>query len=657
MTPTTLPRTFAQAQDLLRETLPNYVERPQQVRLATAVEDVINSQEITQLLGQAGCGVGKSLAYLIPAILSGKRVIVATSTKALQEQIANKDMPFLEAHLSELLGRPVSWSLLKGRSNYLCQQKLSELSEHDLAMLGDIRSLLDDPEFSGDVEHLGMPLTSRDRAMITTSSNECPGKSECPVSAGCFAERSKRDALDADVVITNTAMLLLDLRIRDISSGSVAMLGEYDLVILDEAHELPEIATSALSEELRINSVTRLADDIHSFASGQGSSVASCDRVKLAGEDLWLALGDLADSKDPVQLTSQWIIANQDRFVELLNSIHQMYDQLHDVRVKVGGTKSSVQRKRLLKRAANLGQRLTAIMSRPDGELVRWVEVEKFQGRRGGQQTNIVLKASPVDVAPFLHAALWSQTPCVLVSATLAVGGDFTYMAETLGLEAARTVDVGTPFDYTRQARLFLPERTAPNPKLPAWKTYSSLTIKEMVLAAGGGALLLFTSRRAMDDAYDFMAHSLEAKGIHCFKQGDAPNKMLAQQFNDDENSVLFALKSFFVGVDFQGRTCRLVVIDKMPFAVPTDLLYKAQCDAYQAKHGKGSDFSGLSIPRMTLTLIQGFGRLIRHADDAGVVAILDSRLHAPWAKSIARNLPPAPRIGSIEEVAEFFAG
>jgi ATP-dependent DNA helicase DinG len=178
-----------------------------------------------------------------------------------------------------------------------------------------------------------------------------------------------------------------------------------------------------------------------------------------------------------------------------------------------------------------------------------------------------------------------------------------------------------------------------------------------MVLAAGGGALLLFTSRRAMDDAYDFMASSLEAQGIHCFKQGDAPNKLLAKQFNDDEDSVLFALKSFFVGVDFQGRTCRLVVIDKMPFAVPTDLLFKAQCEAYAAKHGKGSDFSGLSIPRMTLTLIQGFGRLIRHADDAGVVAILDSRLHKPWAKSIARNLPPAPRIGSIEEVSEFFAG
>lgn len=657
------PRTFADVEAILAEKLPNYVRRPQQGVLAQGVEAIFNHGG--QLLGQAGCGVGKSLAYLIPAILSGQRVIVATSTKALQEQIAGKDMPLLEA----ILPMNFTWAVLKGRANYLCRQKMAELSEADIPALGEIEHLLKaDAEHTGDIEHFDIPEMNGKWGKLTMSSTECPGKSECPLADNCFSEKAKELAADADVVITNTAMLMLDLRIRQLSEDTVKMLGDYDLIIIDEAHELPEIATNTLSEELRSSQIDKLAYDAMGWITGQGETTTVTDRMKTAVEELWFKLEDKRGTddlgrpnKDPIQLSHLWIVENQDNFVTILEGVRELTDVIRDTKVAHGSsTRESLQRYRLIRRCENMEARLVRLLTASDTEVVRWLETETRFVRGHGNEEVLTLKASPIEVGPFLQEMLWDVTPAVLVSATLAVGRDFKYMIETLGLTGydPLTIDVGTPFDYNHQARLFIPAKTAPSPKKGfEWQSYAQQTTLELVKAAGGGALLLFTSRKAMNQAYDALTPALVQRGIRCIKQGDAPNKALAKEFAEDTDSVLFALKSFFVGVDFQGDTCRLVVIDKLPFPVPSDILFSARCGAYEARHGSRTAFGGISIPIMTLTLVQGFGRLIRHLNDAGVVAILDSRLSSTgYGKGIVRNLPPAPVVNSLGQVETFYA-
>jgi ATP-dependent DNA helicase DinG len=652
--------TFIDAERVLAQTLPGYTERPQQQDLAAAVESVILSArdgEAYQLLGQAGCGVGKSLAYLIPAILSGKRIIVATSTKALQEQIAGKDMPFLQDHL----GVPFSYTVLKGRSNYLCEEKASNVTIMDVPSLAELRAEIEQGA-SGDREHFAATISPREWGRLSSSANDCLGKSDCPFGETCHAERAKDLAREADIVITNTSMLMLDLRLRQITDDEVKMLGDYDLVIIDEAHELPEIATNALSEELRSSQFDRLANDAHVFASTQDTEVSASQSVQGAVAALWMELQFALDAQnrqraeDTFQLSHSWVIEREELFFGLIAALKDLHGQLGNVDIVRGGDQSSRQRKRLRKRAYNMIGKLTGMLVSPDEETVRWIEVDK-RFVRGRENTDLLLKSSPINVSGFLRANLWNA-PVIMVSATLAAGGDFSYIVDALGLDEPLTINVGTPFNYRTQARLFVPPASAPSPKdRNTWETYAQTTMLELVRAAKGGALLLFTSTSAMRAARQLIGPMLEGMGLTVLMQGDAPNRQLAQVFKDDTHSVLFALKSFFVGVDFVGETCRLVVIDKLPFPVPSDILFAARSQAVERKYGARSSFGKLSIPMMVLTLNQGFGRLIRSLDDRGVVAILDSRLSSTgYGKSIVKKLPPAPVVTDIAAVKEFYA-
>lgn len=652
--------TFTDAERVLAETLEGYTQRPQQQQLAQAVEAIIlaaTEGETHQLLGQAGCGVGKSMAYSIPAVLAaaneGKRVIIATSTKALQEQIAGKDMPFLEQHL----GVPFTWTVLKGRSNYLCEEKASQTSIMEIPALADIRREIEQGA-SGDREHFQTPIQSRDWAKLSSSTNDCLGKSECPFGETCHAELAKDAAREADVVITNTSMLMLDLRLRQISDDEVKMLGDYDLIVIDEAHELPEIATNALSEEIRSSQFERLTVDCRTFANTQDAEALASESVHGAMMLLWTEFQMAMDSnrEDTVQLPQSWILEREEVFFSLITALKDLRSQIAVIEISRGGDQSLRQKKRLLRRLDNMVGRLTALVLSSDNETVRWIETNK-RYVNGQQITELLLKSSPIDVSAFLRENLWNTTPVVMVSATLAVGGNFSYITETLGLDEPLTIDVGTPFDYTRQARLFVPPASAPSPKdRQQWESYSQATTLELVRHAGGGALLLFTSGKAMRAARESIGRVMEGMGLTVLMQGDAPNRQLAQAFKEDTNSVLFALKSFFVGVDFAGDTCRLVVIDKLPFPVPSDVLFAARSAAVERKHGPRSGFSRLSIPMMTLTLAQGFGRLIRSHSDHGVVAILDSRLSSTgYGKSIVKRLPAAPVVNDLRAVEAFY--
>lgn len=660
-------KTFAEAEQRLAQVLPGYTERPQQQRLAAAVENLFAAPDTpVTLLGEAGCGTGKSIASVVPAVLARKvdeetgkivpqRIVVATATKALQEQYAGKDLPFLQANL----GVPFTWALLKGRSNYVCHAKLSEVTTLDLPNIEQIRAELEDETHSGDFEHLANPVPEEKKHLLSTSSAECPGKTDCPFGKICFAERAKEVAKESNVVITNTAMLMTDLKIREISDGQVAMLGEYDGVIIDEAHEVPEIAASALADQFSRRGIENTISGAENFLGEQDGPSATQLAGELRGnvEAIWTHLEGLAQGEQ-VELKLDELAAHLEPYIELVEGLRMLEGMVSGAQIKNGHpVRETARQRRTARRIISLAQKLTEFLT---GEgLVRWIETEE-RGKGRNRRQITVLKYSPIEVGPFLNRFLWTRVPAALVSATLSVGGDFSYISETLGLEDPVTLDVGTPFDYEKQAKLFVPAKGQPDPsrQRSQWLSYAQNTTRDLIQAAGGGALLLFTSRRAMHDSYEMLRDVLEMAGYTCLMQGEhGTNKEIAARFSEDTHSVLFALKSFFTGVDFAGETCRLVVIDKLPFPVPTDILYAARAAKVDRQYGDWASFNRLSIPMMSLTLTQGFGRLIRSVNDRGVVAILDPRLTSKgYGKRILAALPPAPMTHDLAEVADFYA-
>jgi ATP-dependent DNA helicase DinG len=645
--PQTPIRSFADAERVLADRLPGYTERPQQQALAAFVEEIIATGG--HGLAEAGCGTGKSLATMIPAILGGKKTVIATATIALMEQYANKDVPFLE----ENLGVPFTWALVKGRSNYFCRAKAATADQSRVpnlrAMLAELEA---DENHSGDREHFEAPVTKEEFSYVASSADECPGKRKCPFGEVCFAEAAKQKGKEAQVVVTNTAMLMTDLKVREMTDGFASMLGDYDLVLIDEGHETEDIATNALAADIRPNGVLMLLGEARTFAAEQHATIKGDRPVAQALSEAWETLG--TPGKDAERKPLRFFVDNSEPFMSLVEALANLAEEIDSIRITSGSTKEETRRTRLVKRANNYADKLAEAATADDEILVRWTE--NWTGRNG--QSQVLLKTAPVHIGSYLASWLWDMVPSVLISATLSVGGDFSYIAERLGLpETTQTLNVGTPFDYTTQAMLFTPERTAPSPKdRNAWLGYSRVAMQELISAAGGGALLLFTSRAAMQAAYDGLSPWLEGRGFTALVQGQGSNKELAQQFKDDTHSVLFALKSFFTGVDFQGDTCRLVIIDKLPFPVPTEPVFAARSEQVE-RHG-GSSFRDLTIPAMTLTLVQGYGRLIRTSQDKGIVAILDSRLTSTsWGAKIVKGLPGSPRTTSFVDAEKFFAG
>lgn len=632
-------KTFAEAEERLAETLPGYESRPQQQALARAIEEAIASGK--PLLAQAGCGTGKSLGGLIPAILSGKRTVVSTATIALQEQYANKDLPFLEQHL----GVPFTWALLKGRSNYVCLAKTNDCKPSDFPLIDQVRDELTD-DFSGDIEHLATKFDRKDRQHITISSSECPGRRDCPFGRQCYAEKAKAKALESKIVVVNHAMLMTDLKVKDMTDGLAEMLGPYETVILDEAHELEEIATNQLRDEFRMGGVARFCTEVTNFARNYGPGTFDASTFTA---DLMAAAQDLFATVQPGRMTMAWLVNHATPFIDFANAAQRIAKELEGFDVPED-RKVQFRHRALVRRAWNLSFKMRAILEYDEDELVRFCEEE--------EKGNVIVTV-PLHVGEFLTQWLWNSANPILVSATLAVGSDFDFMKDRLSLEHADTIDVGTPFDYAHQMALFVPPKTVKNPSedRTAWMTAASFMTLRLIESAGGGALLLFTSRQSMETARSTIGRQIEAAGYTVFMQGEDSNKTLARKFQDDEHSVLFALKSFFTGVDFAGNTCRLVIIDKMPFPVPTDPVFAARSEVADKKAGRNVSFSQLSVPMMTLTLLQGVGRLIRTKTDRGVVAILDSRLESKgYGKKIVRSLPPAAKTTRLEDIEAFFA-
>ena len=648
--PAPAPTSFAEAQAVLAATLPNYERRAEQEALASSIERSWSDGSI--LVGQAGTGTGKSLAALIPAILSGERTVYSTATKALQSQIVGKDLPFLAEHL----GVPFRYAMLQGRSNYFCHlQATQEASGNPLVaeVLGHFNADDEDegpgwPRLNGLREDTPVLVDNKSWSSMTISADECPRK-KCPFYSVCRFQEAKSKADQAQVVVANHMLVALDGVVREQSSGYANVLGEYEHIIIDECHELAEYIAMALSTQQSMGTWKAYGTELRSiFRSGEFEP-SDLEAAEAYANDAIVAASTFFDTFEEGRVRHGTAVTNADvvtPLIDILASVSEMlagYDEIEDK-----GLRARVNR--LTSRTDGLHKSLVSFLLSPDSETVRLFE-KSFHGNTSTKVLRVIL----VRVGDWAKEWLWEACVPTMISATVLIDGRPDFIVDQLGLDCApvSTIDVGSPFDFNRQSRLYVPAHICePTPaKRLQWEAQMMPLIEEMVKISEGRALLLFTSNKQMQTAWDSFASRIP---YPCRKQGDASTALLTTWFREETHSVLFATRSFFTGIDIQGESLSLVVIDKLPFPVPTDPVFEARSEDVE-RRGKNS-FADLTIPMMTLVLQQAFGRLIRTKGDRGVVAIMDPRLKTKgYGAKIMRSLP-APYTDDLNEVERFFA-
>jgi ATP-dependent DNA helicase DinG len=612
----------------LATTLAGFEPREEQVALADAVAGALASGE--HLLAEAGTGTGKSLAYVIPALESGQRVVVATATKALQQQLVANDVPAAAA----ALGRGVDCALLKGRDNYLCRRSLQGLellgseagalfrTSEDAAQYGELHGWIESTE-TGDRAELPFEPTASLWSELAVGADRCLGR-RCPVRGSCFSEAARERAGDAELVVTNHALYLADIAMRSRRGGEGGVLPEHDAVVFDEAHRLEEAASNWFGGRVSLGGLRRITRDVERWAR---------EREERAPERLLDEIEELGreviDRLDPGRGRRRLGESDVDTVVDAGTALGVALQRLAEHLSGAGEDADS-----LARRSRAVDADLAACLELADG-LVSWSEPG-------------ALAWAPVDVADVLREALWENgVTAVLVSATL----EAPYVAHRLGLDGARQVVLPSPFAYDEQALLYVPERM-PEPRASGYLDRLGEEVVELCRLSRGRALVLTSSYRALDELADRAQAELT---FPVLRQGDLPRERLLERFRDEVDSVLVATQTFWQGVDVRGESLSLLVIDKLPFAPPDDPLVQARCERIEAEGGNW--FTEESVPRAILQLRQGFGRLIRSRDDRGVVAILDSRLRTRlYGRRFIAALPPCPIVADRAAVAAFFS-
>ena len=661
--------------------------RSGQREMAQAVGRAIGERR--HLVVQAGTGTGKSLAYLIPAALAGERVVVATATKALQDQLADKDLPMVAAALDGAL----TYAVLKGRSNYLCAQRISEIGSPgeqlrlgggagdngvadgstggtaidppdaddpltpadddkvDAGTFGDqIRRLLrwaeDTP--TGDRAELDFEPHYRVWASVSTTARECPGAFRCPSGHQCFAEDARARAAEAHVVVVNTHLYGAHLA----SGGSV--LPDHQLVVFDEAHEVEEVMTASLGLEIGPGRFKALATSARAVIdTGASGSATVLDQVNEVGDHLQRVLRPILGQRVPHSVITGGSTGPGDPIEEArpeggpglgevitlaTGRLDRLVGLLRRESSEAADDESSqdrARRDRLLLAAGHLVDDLSRLVAMSDDD-VAWVD---------GNPRSPSLRVSPIDVGPVLADRLWGDTTAVLTSATVPIG-----LVDRLGLpdDGTDQLDVGSPFDYRDHSLLYV-AKSIPDRRRPESEPAIHDELHLLITAAGGRTLALFTSWRAMSAAVDALRPCLPFKLL---AQSDLPKPALVEAFRAEESSCLFATLGFWQGVDLPGRTLSLVTIDRIPFPRPDDPVLQARRD-----RAGSSAFGAVDLPRAGTLLAQGAGRLIRSADDRGVVAVLDSRLAtASYRSTLLARVPPMRRTLDRQEVVEYLA-
>ena len=623
---------------LLEKRHPGYEFRPSQLEMAEIVEGAFQKQQHVMI--EAGTGTGKTLAYLIPAIRSGRRVVVSTATKSLQEQLFQKDVPFLQRHFAPTLKA----ALMKGRSNFLCRQKVHQM-EGQPALRG-----IDEVDWFSQIRDWEKLTETGDRSELTflpddaelwhridARSDLCTGQ-KCPEFEKCFITAMHQRAEEADLIVVNHHLFFADLAIRQDDFGSI--LPEYSAVIFDEAHEIEDVASDYFGRQISSYRFEELSRDTENMLRVLRIEAAPLRKHLARVRDRARSFFENFPEREgryPFQPAERqsFLERNRETYDDLSTAVKRLEAELSALQPKPEEVVT------LARRAAEMRRELEFLLESNENSYVYWFE------RRG---KGVFLAATPIDVSEILREKLFDQfDTVVLTSATLAVGGKFEFLKQRLGIEPSRGVVLPQEFDFREQALLYIPE-SLPDVRNPAFGERAAEEIIELLGISQGRAFCLFTSNAQMRDLYERVSGRVR---FPLLLQGTAPRTILLDRFRSTPNAVLFATASFWQGVDVPGAQLSCVIIDKLPFAVPSDPIVAARVRALE-EDGRNA-FAEYQVPEAVLALKQGFGRLIRSKTDRGILAILDNRIRRmQYGRIFLESLPDYTTTQDLAVVARF---
>ncbi|HET8553065.1 MAG TPA: ATP-dependent DNA helicase [Gammaproteobacteria bacterium] len=618
----------------LASAIVGFQPRREQQLLAEAIGRALDHAGL--LAAEAGTGVGKTFAYLAPVLQAGRKALISTGTRTLQDQIFHRDLPVVR----RALGQPVKVALLKGRSNYLCRHRLDLVQGERNLKHADARDLMAVQTWagrttSGDRAELeAVPETSRIWSRVTSTTDNCLG-TECPVFSNCWVVKARREAQQADVVVVNHHLLLADMALKDEGFGE--LLPNVDAVIVDEAHQFPDVAGQYFGESVSARQLRELSRDTlaeYLKSAGDMPELRPClDHMETALSQLRLSLGEANARLDWSECR------NGDQFAErletLTTTLSDVRDHLDVLAERSRGLDNCFQR------AQRFADRLAALGEADDDANIRWAET---------WNRNVTFHLTPHDVAPRLAEHIHAgETAWIFTSATLAVADSLDHFCTRIGLENADRLILGSPFDYAHNALLYTPAGL-PQTNAPGYTEAVIDAALPLIEANRGRAFLLFTSHRALRRAAGYLADRCD---FELLVQGDAPRSRLIERFRQSGEAVLLGTSSFWEGVDVKGAALSLVVIDKLPFAAPNDPVLKARLAAL-AEAG-GNPFMDIQLPQAVIALKQGVGRLIRDAADTGVMMLCDPRLSTRhYGRVFLASLPPMRRTAARDEALAF---
>ncbi|TAN53232.1 MAG: ATP-dependent DNA helicase [Betaproteobacteria bacterium] len=635
-------RAFA-AGGALAGAIEGYRERPQQCEMALAILEAIESHGV--FTAEAGTGTGKTFAYLVPAIIAGGKVIISTGTKTLQDQLHDRDLPAVR----NALASGATAALLKGRANYVClyrtQRAVQEARLGSREEAAQLRVIARFASASGAGDRAELAAVPEDAPVwlhATSTRENCLGQN-CPDYKNCFVMRARRNALAADVVVINHHLFFADVMLRD--EGIAELLPACNTLIFDEAHQLPETARLFFGEKVSTAQLAELGRDARVELRAAGGAAAELERLaqklERAARDLRLAFGE-----EPARLAWTQALA-RGSFAESLQALAAALEALEAPLAEQAERSEGLAS--CSRRAVEASATLARLLAEGDQNEVRWVEVSGHAAQ---------LHVTPLSSAEMFRRQMTdSPRAWIFTSATLAVGEDFSHFKRELGIDASDACTWASPFDYARQALLYVPRGLPANPNDPAFTAAVIEAALPVLRASGGRAFLLFTTRRALRRAHELLAARLAEADLDLplLVQGTGSRSELLQRFRRLGNAVLLGAASFWEGVDVRGEALSVVLIDKLPFAPPDDPVLAARIEALRAQGG--NPFLEFQLPQAILALKQGAGRLIRDETDRGVLVLCDPRLHAkPYGRTILDSLPPMQRTRERADVESFFA-